>query len=317
MVELTRGGKSPLLLANPVIAAAGVLGFDGQAYRDLLDISKLGAWVTSPLSWKPRGVVRGARLVPLPSGVLLHTGLPNPGLRRVLQRYAPAWQRSPAPVIAHVIASDPHTVERCAVALDETEGVAALELGLHDRATAEEIAQVVRAALSHTQRPILVRVPLYRAVEAAQAAEQAGAGGVVVAGPPRGTARDPLSGRLVGGRMYGPWLKAQTLRAVGQVVRAVGVPVTACGGVHAPSDARDFLDAGAVAVQVGTVAWVQPRMLEIIARNLGGLELTRANGALADEWEPGLGQTMLRERQRRQPPPPPTTPPPKPPDLPR
>ena len=317
MVELTRGGKAPLTLPNPVIAAAGILGFDGLAYREMLDVRKLGAWVTAPLSWKPRGVVRGARLAPLPSGVLLHTGLPNPGLHRVLQRYAPAWQRSPVPVIAHVLASDPHSVERCAAALEEVDGVAALELGLHDRANAAEIAQIVYAALAHTQRPILVRVPLYHALEAAQAAEQAGAGGVVVAGPPRGTERDPISGRLVGGRMYGPWLKAQTLRAVGQVVRAVGVPVTACGGVHSPDDARDYLDAGAVAVQVGTVTWVQPRMLEIIARNLGGLELTRANGAFADEWEPGLGQTMLRERERRQSPPPSQSPPPKPPDLPQ
>ncbi len=317
MVELTRGGKTPLVLANPVMAAAGILGFDGLAYRDLLDMSKLGAWVTSPLSWKPRGVVRGVRLVSLPSGVLLHTGLPNPGLRRVLQRYAPAWRRSAAPVIAHVVASSAEAVARCAAALDEAEGVAALELGLHDRASSEEIVQIVRAALAHTQRPILVRVPLHRAVETAQAAEQAGAGGVVVAGPPRGTERDPLSGRLVGGRMYGPWLKAQTLRAVGQVVRAVGVPVTACGGVHSPDDARDYLEAGAVAVQVGTVTWVRPRMLEIIARNLGGLELTRATGALADEWEPGLGDTMLRERNRQQFPPSPPIPPPKPPDLPR
>ena len=173
--------------------------------------------------------------------------------------------------------------------------------------------------MEYTQHPLLVRVPLYRAIETAQAAEQAGAGGIVVASAPRGTERDPLSGRLVGGRMYGPWLKAQTLRAVGQVVRAVGVPVTACGGVHSPDDARDYLEAGAVAVQVGTVAWVQPRLLEIIARNLGGLELTRATGAFADEWEPGLGHTMLREREQQQSPPPspPIVPPPKPPNLPQ
>jgi dihydroorotate dehydrogenase len=134
-------------------------------------------------------------------------------------------------------------------------------------------------------------------VTLARAAESAGAGGVVVAAPPRGTARDPESGKLVGGRVYGPWLKAQALRAVGQVAGIVSVPVIGCGGVHSPDDARDFIEAGAVAVQVDTATWTQPRLLEIIARNLGGLELTRATGALADEWQPGMGETMLGVRR--------------------
>ena len=52
-------------------------------------------------------------------------------------------------------------------------------------------------------------------------------------------------------------------------------------------------------MQVDTVTWVHPRMIEVIARNLGGLELTRAAGALADEWEPGIGLTMRMERDKR------------------
>ncbi|MBN1566154.1 MAG: hypothetical protein JXA10_20115, partial [Anaerolineae bacterium] len=114
---------------------------------------------------------------------------------------------------------------------------------------------------------------------------------------PRGTTRDPQTGQLVGGRIYGPWLKVQTLRAVGQVARAVDIPVIGSGGIHSADDARDFIEAGAVAVQVDSMTWAEPRALEIIARNLGGLELTRATGALADEWEPGMGETMRLDRQ--------------------
>ena len=120
----------------------------------------------------------------------------------------------------------------------------------------------------------------------------------MVAAPPRGTTRDPETGQLVGGRIYGPWLKAQALRATGQVAQIAGIPVIGSGGIHSPDDARDFIEAGAVAVQVDSVIWTQPRMLEVIARNLGGLELTRAVGALGDEWEPGLGHTMQIKRGR-------------------
>ena len=316
MIEVTRGGKTPLTLANPVMAAAGTVGFDGAAYRDLIDLSKLGALVTNPITWQPRRVARGTRVVPLPAGVLVHTGLPNPGIRQVVTRYRERWARSLTPIIVHVMATMPAEVAQCVAALEGCAGVIGVEIGLHDQATPAEIGPLVEAALSHTQLPVLVRVPLYSALETARAAAEAGAGGVVVAAPPRGTARDPLSGQLVGGRVYGPWLKAQALRAVGQVARLVDVPVTGCGGIHSPDDARDFLEAGAVAVQVDTVTWVQPHMLEIIARNLGGLELTRVAGALPDEWQPGMGETMRMRRKRRAAPPPTGEVPPTPPDLP-
>jgi hypothetical protein len=37
-------------------------------------------------------------------------------------------------------------------------------------------------------------------------------------------------------------------------------------------------------------------MLERIARDLGGLVLTRPAGALADEWFPGMGETAKKAR---------------------
>jgi dihydroorotate dehydrogenase (NAD+) catalytic subunit len=321
MIEITRTGKHTLVIENPVMPAAGTVGYDSGAYNDLIDLTKLGAIVTNPITWKPRRIAHGANVVPLPSGVMIHTGLPNPGMRAVISAYGKSWAGSLAPVIVHVVATTPDDVARCAGALDRIEGVAGIELGLHDQATPDDIGEFLAAAEAYTLLPMLVRVPLYHAVEAAQAAEDSGAGGIVVAAPPRGTTRDPETGQLVGGRIYGPWLKVQTLRAVGQVARAVQIPVTGSGGIHTPDDARDFIDAGATAVQVDTVTWVQPRMIEIIARNLGGLELTRASGALADEWEPGIGITIKMEREKDLEPPPydgddPAVPPPMPPHLP-
>lgn len=321
MIELTRSGKTPLVVENPVMPASGTFGFDGAAYRDLIDLTKIGAIVTNPVTWRPRHAAHGPRVVPLPSGVLVHTGLPNPGISRLIKHYGSRWARSLAPVIVHVVATNPAEVAHCAGALERCEGVSGIELGLHDQAVPEEIAQILKAALESTQLPLLVCVPLYSAVESARAAQEAGAGGLVVAAAPRGTARDPETGRLVGGRVYGPWLKPQALRAVGQVARMATVPVIGSGGIHSPDDARDFIEAGASAVQIDTVTWTNPHMLEVIARNLGGLELTRAAGELADEWEPGMGQTMKMAKQSRFAPPPPDDeappiPPPMPPDLP-
>jgi dihydroorotate dehydrogenase (NAD+) catalytic subunit len=299
MIELTRTGKNTLVIDNPVMPASGAFGFDGSAYHDLIDLSKLGAIVTNPVTWRGRRVAHGPRVVPLPSGVLVHTGLPNPGVRQIVKEYAGRWARSYIPVIVHVTATTPEDVGRCVGVLEHCESVAGIELGLHDQATHRDVHLILQAAQDNTQLPLLARVPLYQAVFLAEAAQEAGTGGVVIAAPPRGTARDPETGQLVGGRVYGPWLKAQTLRAVGQVAQTATVPVIGSGGIHSPDDARDFLDAGAIAVQVDTLIWTQPHQLEVIARNLGGLELTRAAGALADEWEPGMGKTMLMNRMNQ------------------
>lgn len=303
MIELTHAGKTTLVVDNPVMPAAGTVGFDGSAYADLIDLKKLGAIVTNPVSWRPRQAARGSRVVPLPSGALVHTGLPNPGITRVIKQYGARWARSFTPVIVHIIGTHPDDVARCGAALDGRDGVAGIELGLHDQAAPQDVAILLDALLNSTQIPVLVQVPLYNALALAQAAQDAGAGGLVIAAAPRGTARDPETGQLVGGRVYGPWLHAQALRAVGQIAQIAQVPLVGCGGIHSADDARDYLEAGAAAVQVDTLTWVQPRQLEIIARNLGGLELTRASGALADEWEPGLGDTILLQRKGKRRPP--------------
>jgi dihydroorotate dehydrogenase (NAD+) catalytic subunit len=300
MIQLTRSGKNPLVINNPVMPASGVFGFDGAAYHDLIDFTKLGAIVTNAVTWRPRHVARGPRVVPLASGVLVHTGLPNPGVSRIVKQYGARWAKSPIPVIVHVVATTPDDVARCASVLDGVEGVAGIELGIHDQASQRDVQLMLQAAESTTQLPLLVRLPLYDAVFLVEAAQDAGAGALVIAAAPRGTVRDAETGQFVGGRVYGPWLQAQALRAVGQVAQLAQIPVIGCGGIHTADGARDFLEAGAVAVQIDTAIWTQPRALEVIARNLGGLEMTRATGALADEWEPGLGHTLWQKRRQKQ-----------------
>ncbi len=295
MIELT-GGKQPLSLTNPVIAAAGTVGF-GAEYSKLFDMHKLGALITNPVTYKPRHPASGTRVVPLDSGILVHTGLPNLGANRVYRAYAPAWKNSPCPVIVHIAGTTPEDVAECVRLLGSREGVVALEIGLPDESTVSEVKALIAAVVRHTELPVLARLPLYDAPKLAVPAQDAGAGALVVSAPPRGVARDPLSGQMIGGRLYGPWLKPLALRAVGQVVKRVTIPVIGCGGIHNPDDARDYLEAGARAVQVDSITWVRPDMIEIIARNLGGLELTRAAGSLADEWKPGMGETAAMRAQ--------------------
>lgn len=295
-IEITRPGKNSLIIENPVMPASGILGF-GDVYRTQIKLDKLGALVTNAVTYQPWNPASGTRVVPLDAGVLVHTGLPNPGISKVLTKYRTFWDKLPLPVILHVVATTPEQVGKCASRIETENAVDAIELGLNDDVGWKTAMEFVRAVVERTEKPLLVRLPLQDTYELAQPVADAGAGGLVVAAPPRGTARDPESGKLVPGRIYGPLIKPMVLRVVGQLMSRIDIPIIGAGGIHSASDARDYLDAGAVAVQVDSVTWIEPKMLEVIARDLGGLVITRESGALPDEWHEGMGETTRQKRK--------------------
>jgi dihydroorotate dehydrogenase (NAD+) catalytic subunit len=289
MIEVTLARKNSIVVESPVLLGAGTVGYDGSPYRQLLALDKFGALVTAPMTLAPRFPAHGVRVVPLPAGFLLHTGLPNPGVKRVIQEYQPRWQRSVLPVIAHVMADTPHEMEQLAHSLDRCEAVSGIEIALEDGLAMREARDLLLAARYHCDLPILVKLPLHNALLMSEVAHQAEMDALVVAAAPRGTERAPKAGRLIGGRLYGPWLKALTLRLVGRIAQYAEMPIIGVGGIHSADDARDFIAAGARAVQLDTVVWVNPKGAEAIAVNLGGGELTRTSGALVDEWTRSTG----------------------------
>jgi dihydroorotate dehydrogenase (NAD+) catalytic subunit len=266
MLDLAPRHKHGLNLNNPLLNAAGTLGFS-QEYRGLLDLRCLGAFVTNPLTFRPRTPARPPNAVPTEDGLLIHTGLPNPGLAAAVRRWNREWQRLGVPVIVHLAATTPGETARSLELLERASGVTGIELGLRDDLEPSEATQLVREALGG--QPLIVRLPVARAAELAAVVARVGADAITVAAPPRGEAVAPpdvpgadATPRSVAGRLYGPTHFAAALAAVRAVVEArVGLPVIASGGIYTLEAAREMLAAGAVAVQVDAAAWTQPRLL--------------------------------------------------------
>jgi len=266
-IELAPKSKMGLTLHNPVMPAAGCFGF-GTETADLVDTTGLGAIVVGPFTARPRRGAHPPRAVPLADGVLIHTGLANPGITAAIRQYANAWESSPVPVIAHVAGTAPDEVLACCEHLGEVSGVAAIELGLPDNTYDSEVHKLVLAARSSTFHPLIVRLPLTYADELCEVAVDAGADVLTVAAPPRGTVWHEASQRLIQGRLYGRFVQPLMLRSLCLVNDLVDVPLIACGGIHTVEDALICIQVGASAVQIDSAMWVQPSSLAAIAAQL-------------------------------------------------
>lgn len=246
--------KYDLVFDPPLMNAGGSLGFAPNAYGPV-DLARLGAFVTNPISLERHSPAQGKRFISFPGGFLLHTGYPNPGIRLALRRYATGWARSPLPVIVHLLCRRADEVPRLVARLEGLPGVVGLELGLPpDVSEAEAIAMIQAAA---GELPVIARLPLERAAGLAfmimaRKTEESTLAAFSL-GPPRGVL--PVSGSgLVRGRLYGPAIFPLALAAL-QEVRKIGLPVIGAGGIYDRGQAESMLEAGALAVQIDAALW--------------------------------------------------------------
>jgi dihydroorotate dehydrogenase len=241
--------KHDLIINPPVMNAAGSLGFSPERHVRT-DWSMLGVFVTNPISLLPRTPAHGERFAAYPGGFLLHTGYPNPGLRQAVRRYAPKWIRSRLPVIVHLLGNDAETLSDMTRQLENIEGVIGVEVGVSGEADTETVVSLTRAASG--ELPVIIRLPMERALELASPAIQAGAMAISLA-PPRGSLFVSKEA-MTQGRLYGPAILPIALKTTGDLVKQ-GIPTIGAGGIYAQEDIKAMLALGAMAVQVDSWLW--------------------------------------------------------------
>ena len=267
-VDLGRG----LRLRSPVLVASGTFGYGFDAPH--VDRAVLGAIVTKGTTLRPREGNAPNRIAETPSGMLNAIGLQNPGVDQVVRAYAPMWASWDLPVIVNVAGDSVDEYVAVARRLDGVPGIAGLELniscpnvgdGLQFGIDARRAAQLTHAVRAATALPLLVKLTpnVTDIVAVGRAVEAAGADAVSAINTFVGMAIDvrhrrPILSRESGG-VSGPAIKPMALHAVWQLTAELGIPVIGIGGIMTASDALEFLLAGAVAVQLGTVNYMRPQ----------------------------------------------------------
>ncbi len=253
---LISSGKREAIIDPPLMNTAGALGFSDETASSV-DLGRLGAFVTHPISYAPRMATRETRLHDFPGGFLLHTGLPNPGLTAVLREHHRRWRRMPGPVIVHLIVDDPTQLRRMLLQLETEESVSAVELGLNTEDPAL-IARQLSPVIS-SELPIIARLNAGAGWPAIEAASAAGAAAISLV-PPRGAFR--VSERHLSGRAMGPGLFPIMLERTSAIAAALDKPLVVSGGIRNATDIGSLVHSGADAVQLDFALWTNPRILE-------------------------------------------------------
>lgn len=239
--------KRSLEFSSPLVNVAGSLGFSPVPRAEL---PPLGAFITNPLSWRPRLPAAEPACLAFEGGFLLHTGLPNPGFAEALRRHARHWREMRLPVIVHLMADRPEEAGQMASALEDVENVMALELGFAPRLSGDIL--LLALEMCRGELPLIVNLSEEQLFTLGARCLGEGAAALSLASP-RGALPLPGGGSQTG-RLFGPALFPRTLLIVREAARA-GFPLIASGGVYSQSQVNALLEAGALAVGLDAVLW--------------------------------------------------------------
>jgi dihydroorotate dehydrogenase (NAD+) catalytic subunit len=272
---------------NPLLLAAGTAGF-GRELDGVLELDCLGGLVTKAVSLEPRQGNAPPRVAEFRGGMLNSVGLANPGIDRVLRDELPWLTRrlAQAQVIVNVVGFTVQEYGEVVARLDDVPGIAAYELNLSCPNTSAGgiefgsdsgcVRRIVAECRARTAVALIAKLsPVLPDIAGmARVARDAGADAVSAVNTIPGTLFNrgsaPRLGHAFGG-VSGPVLLPVGLLAVARIVEQVeGIPVIGAGGVRSAADARQYLDAGASLVAVGTGALADPRLPERIVRELEG-----------------------------------------------
>ncbi len=262
-----------LRLKNPVLTASGTFGY-GLEYGDYFDVSLLGGIVTKTVTLEPREGNPMPRIAETPAGMLNSIGLANVGVERFLSEKLPQLMGLQTAVVVNIAGNTARDCAETAERVQANPRVDAIELnvscpnvdqgGLAFGTDKNALNEVVRGVRTATRKPLIVKLSpnVTDIALMAETAVDAGADALSLINTLIGAAVDietgrPLIGRTFGG-LSGPAVKPVALAMVLKVRKAVSVPLIGIGGISSWRDAVEFLIAGATAVQIGTLNFMEP-----------------------------------------------------------
>ena len=257
---------------NPVMTASGTFG-SGMEYSEFVDLNRLGGVVTKGVAATPWQGNPTPRVAEVYGGMLNAIGLQNPGISVFMERDIPFLEKYDTNVIVNVCGKTIEEYLEVVERLADT-SVAMLEINVSCPnvkegaiafgQNADCLYEITSRIKEKAQQPIIMKLSpnVTDITEMAKAAEAAGADAISLINTITGMKIDIHRRKFVlankTGGMSGPAIKPIAVRMVYQCAQAVKIPIIGMGGIATGEDAIEFLMAGASAVSVGAMNFVDP-----------------------------------------------------------
>lgn len=267
--EVTIAGVT---LKNPVMTASGTFG-SGMEYCDFVDLNRLGAVVTKGVANVPWPGNPTPRVAETYGGMLNAIGLQNPGIDVFIERDIPFLKQYDTKIIVNVCGRTAEDYLEVVERLSD-EPVDMLEINVSCPNVKEGaiafgqkadcLYDITSRIKNKAKQPIIMKLSpnVTDITEMAKAAEAAGADALSMINTITGMKIDIYKRRFAlankTGGLSGPAVKPVAVRMVYQASHAVKIPVIGMGGIADAEDAIEFLLAGASAVAVGAMNFVDP-----------------------------------------------------------
>ena len=272
-----------LTLKNPVMTASGTFGY-GEEYSEFINLNELGAIVVKGLSLKPREGNPPPRIIETPAGMLNSIGLQNIGITAFIKDKLPFLRQFRTSVIVNFFGDTIKEYTEAAKQLSNVNGIHGLEMNIScpnkqagwivfgtDPKVTFKVVSAVRKA---THLPLIVKLsPNVTDIKVmAGAAEDAGADAVSLINTITGMSidiktRKPHLANITGG-LSGPAVRPVAIRMVWEAYNKVKIPVIGMGGITTAEDAIEFMLAGAAAVALGTVNFINPKAASEVLKGI-------------------------------------------------
>ncbi|MBR4759730.1 MAG: dihydroorotate dehydrogenase [Lachnospiraceae bacterium] len=259
---------------NPVMTASGTFG-SGMEYGEFVDLNKLGAVVTKGVANIPWQGNETPRVAETYGGMLNAIGLQNPGIDTFIERDLAFLKDYPdTKVIVNVCGKSIEDYVEVVERLAGEDRVDLLEINVScpnvkEGAIAfgqntDALTRITTEIKKKAKQPVIMKLSpnVTDIAEMARAAEAAGADAVSLINTITGMKIDihrrkfALANKT--GGLSGPAIKPVAVRMVYQVSHAVSIPVIGMGGISGWEDAVEFMMAGASAVAIGAMNFINP-----------------------------------------------------------
>jgi dihydroorotate dehydrogenase (NAD+) catalytic subunit len=268
-----------LELRNPILLASGTVGY-GNEISEFTDLNKIGGIITKSLSLKPRKGNPPPRIVETPSGMLNAIGLANVGVDEFLKSKIPFLSKYNVPLICNIAASSIEEYVECTKILTTEGSIKAFEInvscpnvkegGLQFGNDINKVAEITAKVKSATNKPVIIKLSPNGAniAEFAAVVKKEGGDAVSAINTLVGTSfnimtRKPKLHNVTGG-LSGPAIKPVALAKVLEIKRKVDITILGVGGIMNWKDVVEFMIAGATAIQLGTLNFINPAASEEI-----------------------------------------------------